>query len=240
VLARVYTFFTENWGLKLAALGLAVLLWMSVTANEPERAEFQNIPIAVELQDPGWRLDGPPQPENMTVVVEGPRASLVELSSQSLRIVLPVERVTDTIQSHVVPLQSAQQQIPAHLRQVIVRSLRPDTIMLRFERLASRTVPVQVRLSGRLPAGLALAIPINTNPGAVEVRGPASELAGLDSVPLFPVELTGLRSTTNIPVSVDTTLLRGLSFEPREVNVVLRVTPDTVADTASVRAGAPF
>jgi YbbR domain-containing protein len=239
VLSRVYTFFTENWGLKLAALGLAVLLWMSVTANEPERGFF-TVPVSVELRDPDWRLDQEPVPEVIRVDVEGPRAELLDLGSQPFELAIQVDRVTDSIQSQVVSLAAVQQQIPAHLRQVAVRSLRPDTIVLHFQRLESRTVPVRVRLRGQLAPGMVLATPVSTTPAAVAVRGPAAALARLDSVPLLPVELNGLRSTTNVPVGIDTTGLQGFSFEPREVNVVLRVVRDTVADTAGSSVGAPF
>lgn len=241
MLSRVIRFFTESWGLKLAALGLAILLWMAVTANQPQRAAFRNVPVEVDVRDPDWRLIGPPEPENVTVTVEGPRGGLVELSGQSFRIGLPVDRVNDTVESHVVSLPWVQQQIPPALR-ITVLDVRPDTITLRYQRLARRMIPVRVRTRGSLPDSLALST-VSTNPTAVQVRGPASILAELDSVPLFPVDLEGLRSTTNLPVGVDTTELAGLSFQPLDVTVVLRVVP---ADTqrpperGNGRAGAPF
>lgn len=243
MLSRVLRFFTESWGLKLAALGLAVLLWMTVTASEPERARFGDVPIQVDLRDPDWRLARPPQPPNVSITVQGPRSQLVELSNAPFAIRIRVDRVNDSMESHVIPLQSVQQQIPAPLRDIGVLALRPDTITLHYERLGSRSLPVRVRTRGDLPRGYALSLPINTNPSTVEVRGPRAVLEQLDSVPLFPVELNGLRSTTNVPVSVDTTRLPGLSFDPREVNVVLRVVPADSqpplnGDTS--RAGAPF
>ena len=242
MLSRVVALMTESWGLKLAAVALAILLWMAVTANEPERAAFRSVPVEVDLRDPDWRLERPPQPENVTVVVEGPRGQLMELSGEPFTIPLLVDRVTDSIESHVIPPQWVQQRIPPSLGQVTVRGLRPDTVTLHYQRLGRRTVPVQVRVEGDLPEGFALALPINTNPSAVEVRGPASALQRLDSVPLFPVELEGLRSTTNVPVSVDTTALEELRFEPREVNVVLRVVPadSPPALESGSRSGAPF
>jgi YbbR domain-containing protein len=223
VLSKVIRFFTQNTGLKLAALGLAILLWLAVTANEPQRAAFRNIPIQVDLQDPDWRLDQPPEPSSVTVTVQGPRGELVDLSGDPPRIVLPVERVNDTVESQVVSLQWVH--LPAAMRDTRVLALRPDTIRLHYQRLDSKTLPVQVRTRGDLPDGYALALPINTNPATVEVRGVAAALAILDSVPLQPVDLTGIRSTTNVPTAIDTRGLDGLTFSPDEVNVVLRVLP---------------
>lgn len=227
---------TDNWALKLAALSLAILLWLAVTANEPERANFRNIPVQVDLRDPDWRLDRV-DPEAVTVTVQGPRGELMDLSADPPRIVLPVERVNDTIETQVVPLQWVQ--LPTGVRETRVLRMRPDTIRLHYQPLETRTLPVRVRTRGDLPRGYSLSLPINTEPSSIEVRGPTGVLADLDSVPLFPVDLSGLRSTTSVPASVDTTDLDLLSFEPRDVNVVLRVQPtdsiqvDTVPDEDS-------
>lgn len=233
-------FLTENWALKLAALGLAILLWLAVTANDEQRAAFQNIPVEVDLRDPDWRLDRV-EPAAVTVTVQGPRGELVDLGAQPPRIVLPVERVNDTTESQVVPTQWVQ--LPPGVRLTRVLRLRPDTVRLHYQRLESRTLPVRVRTRGELPEGHVLSLPINTNPTTVDVRGPATLIAGLDSVPLLPVNLSGLRATTNVPVGIDSTGLEELRFDPTEVNVVLRVVPaDSQPEPRSdtVRAGAPF
>lgn len=237
MLSRVVSFLTENWALKLAALGLAVLLWLAVTADEEQPGSFRSIPIQVDLRDPDWRLERL-DPSTVTVFVRGPRGELVELGRNPPRMVLPVERVTDTVETQVLPLHWVQ--LPPGMRVTRVTGLRPDTVRLHFQRLASNELPVRVRTRGDLPEGFALSLPINTNPPTVQVRGPANIIEGLDSVPLMPVELSGLSSTTNVPVAIDTVGLEELSFEPTEVNVILRVEPadsliDSETDTARVR-----
>lgn len=237
-MSTIVRFLTENWALKLAALGLAILLWLAITANEEQRADFRNIPVSVDLRDPDWRLERL-EPATVTVRVQGRRGELVELGGDPPRIVLPVERVSDSVESQVVPLQWVQ--LPPGLRNTRVLGLRPDTIRLYYQRLETRRLPVRVQTRGEVPEGLALSRPVNTNPSVVEVRGPAQQVAELDSVPLVPVNLSGLRSTTNVPVPVDTAGLAELRFEPAEVNVVLRVVPadspvdqrDTVPDGGS-------
>lgn len=244
MLTRILRFFTENWTLKLAALALAILLWMAVRADAPKQQEFRNIPVEVDLRDTGWRLDGEPEPATVNVTVRGSTPALIDLLSRPPRIEVRVDRVNDSTETQVVPLQWVE--LPGvDPRDAQVVGLRPDTIRLHYERLAARTLPVEVRTTGDLPQGLALALPIQTNPAAVEVRGPADALARLDSVPLLPVELSGLRATTNVPARVDTAAMGGaFQFEPREVNVVLRVVPTDSqpglrADSARGR-GAPF
>lgn len=213
---------TDNWALKLAAIILAVMLWLAVTANEPQRAAFRNTPVEVDLRDPDWRLERI-EPGFVTVTVQGPRGELVQLGGDPPRIILPVERVNDSVEIQVVPIQWVR--LPAGVRETRVLNLRPDTVSLYYQQLETRTLPVRVRTRGDLPEGLALSLPINTNPSTVSVRGPATILAKLDSVPLMPVDLSGLRSSTNIPVGIDTSEVGRLTFDPAEVNVVLRVVP---------------
>ena len=238
MVARVIRFLTENWGLKLTAVGMAVLLWMSVRASEPERAPFPGIPVEVEVQDPDWQLAGPPEPPTVTVTVLGPTGELMSLASDPPRVVVPVERVTDTLESQVVPLQWVR--LPGGIRDARPLDLEPDTIRLRYERLASRTLPVRVRTTGSLPEGFALITPASTNPSLVVARGPERRLEQVDSVPILPVDVSGLRSTTNIPTRVDTAALTGLTIVPREVNVILRVVPDSVAEPADTGQRPPF
>jgi YbbR domain-containing protein len=219
---RIVRALSDNWALKLAALALAILLWMAVRADDPEAATFRNVPVNVDLRDPGWRLVEV-EPEAVHVTVLGPTSELLTLASDPPRIVLPVERVADSVETQVVPVQWVQ--LPRPITRARVVGLRPDTIRLRYERLATRSLPVRVRLEGQVEEGYELVGPIATNPSTVEVRGPARLVTAMDSVPLMPVDLSGLRSTTNVPARVDSVALGPIRASPPEVNVVLRVVP---------------
>lgn len=239
MVARVIRFFTENWALKLAAVGLAILMWMGVRATEPERASYPGIPVEVELRDPDWQLAGPPEPATVTVIVLGPTGELLELASNPPTIVMPVEGVGDSVESQVVSLQWVQ--LPSGIHDTRVMELSPDTIRLRYERLVASSVPVQVRTTGEVPEGFALVTPVIVNPPVVTARGQAARIRELDSIPLLPVDITGLRSTTNVPTLVDTAAVPGVSMSPREVNVRIQVVPDSLAEVAdSSRQRPPF
>jgi YbbR domain-containing protein len=220
---RIFRSLTENWALKLAALTLAILLWMAVRAGTPEATTFRNIPVQVDLRDPDWRLAELPQPPVVNVTVRGTTGELLTLASQPPRIVLLVDRVADSVETQVLPLQWVQ--LPPDVRQARVIALRPDTIRLRDERLSTRTLPVRIRTVGDLPDGYELVQAPSATPARLQVRGPARIVDVLDSVPLLPVDISGLRSTTNVPAGVDSAYLDPARASPREVNVILRVVP---------------
>lgn len=223
MLGRVIRLVTENWALKLAAVALAILLWAGVRAGTPKRTVFRNVPVEVDLRDPDWQLLGEPDPPAVSITVTGPTGELMTLAADPPRIVLPVESVTDSVETQVVPPQWIR--VPRGLDRTRIEGLQPDTIRLRYERLESRVVPVHVATRGDLADGFALALPIATRPPVVTVRGPRRLLDDLASVPLLPVDLSGLRSPTNVPTTVDTAAIEGLSVTPAEVNVILRVLP---------------
>ena len=239
MITRAVRFLTENWGLKAAAVGLAIVLWMAVRASAPERATFPGIQVEVDLRDPDWQLQGPPEPATVSVTVVGPTGELLTLAGDPPRMVLPVERVTDTLESQVLPLQWVR--LPSGIRDARVMALRPDTIRLHYERLTSSALPLKVRTTGEVPEGFMLARPVSTNPAVVMARGPAGDLTEVDSIPLMPVDVSGLRSTTNVPTRVDTAALDGVTVTPVEVNVVLRVVMDSAAALPdSARERPPF
>jgi YbbR domain-containing protein len=223
VFERILRVLTENWALKIAAIALAIMLWAAVRAGTPRATTFRNVPVQVDLRDPDWRLASDPEPATIHVTVQGSTSELMTVAQEGPRFVMPVERVADSVETQVIPLQWIQ--LPRGARQARVVAVRPDTIRLRYERLVTRTLPVRVRTVGELPPDYELTLPITTNPAAVQVRGALRHLAQLDSVPLVPVDISGLRSTTNVPARVDSAMLGPLRVSPQEVNVVLRVGP---------------
>lgn len=82
----------SHWKLKLAALALAVLLWVVFSA---EQVTSQWIPVRVEavVHDPAYVLAGRPDPERVRVRFRGPGRELWEIALRPPTLVLPVRGV---------------------------------------------------------------------------------------------------------------------------------------------------
>lgn len=227
---------TRNWTLKLAALGLAILLWTLTRAESPtRRVTVRNVPVDASVRDPDWSLAAPPEPASVTVSFSGPARDLLALIEEQPRIVIPVEEVTDTAEvRHLQPGWIRLRGSPGEAR---VEEIRPSTVQLRFERVATRLLPVALRTRGRLPAGFEFTGPIVAEPPAVRVSGPERLVVGLDSLPIRPLEISDVRDTTALRVPVDTTGMPELLVAPEGVDVVAPVAP--LADTASADTAAP-
>jgi YbbR domain-containing protein len=220
-------FLTRNWTLKLSAFGIALLLWVSVRVEAPNRQAFSDVPVRVDLTDPQWALVDDPSPAVAMVRLSGSSRELMRMALDRPTIVIPLDRV-DAADTTVV-LQRGHVRI--HDRPgVSVDDIQPQTVRLTFEPLRRLDFPVAVRVTGQLPDDLALAAPPRAVPGELRVSGPESRVLALDSVRLQAIDLGEAGESGRIPVPVDTTGMRGLQVQPlqAEVELVLEERVDRV------------
>jgi hypothetical protein len=83
---------TRNWRLKLAALVLAVLLWVLVRAEQPTEQWIQ-VKVEPQLLDPAFTLSAPPTPRMVQVRFAGKWREIGELALEKPVLVLHVRNV---------------------------------------------------------------------------------------------------------------------------------------------------
>lgn len=212
--------FTRNWTLKLSALGLALLLWISVRVEAPNRQELSGVPVRVDLADPGWALTDPPTPATVQVRFGGPSRELFRMAMDRPTLVIPMDQVATGDTTVVLRTQWVRVQDRAG---VVVENIQPPTVRLVLEPIERIALPPALRLEGELPAGLALSAPPLPRPGEIRVSGPRARVLAMDSVPLLPVNLSTIQGSGAVQVEVAPVDLDGLQFQPLSVEVELRV-----------------
>jgi YbbR domain-containing protein len=214
--AALSGFLSRNWTLKVAAFGVALILWVAVRAETPTRQEFLDIPLRVEVGDPEWVLAEAPTPSAVTVRLGGPSRELLSLAMDPPTVVIPMETVTSPDTS--VSLSNAwvrMQDRPG----VVVEAIQPASVRLSLEPIERATLPVALRLEGSLPSGFAMAGPPVSFPDRIRVSGPRSLMQELDSIPLLPLDLSEVTQSGLISVGVDTSAVAGLEVQPRSVDM---------------------
>lgn len=212
---------TRNWRLKLAAFGLAVFLWTVVRAEAGRTSQrtISSVPVLVEVSDLDWTIAGPPQPAVVDVRVGGMFGTFAAVGTD-LRVRVPVAEVIsgDTL------IQLQRDWVVSDSREGIqVVTINPPRVRVRFEPTRRVAVPLSLRTSGSLPEDLALAQPLNLNPGVVRVQGPSSRIQQLDSIPVSPLDLSSVGGSRAYILPLDTTGFGDLSFETSEARVEVRV-----------------
>jgi YbbR domain-containing protein len=177
--------FVEDFGLKLLALGITLIIWLAVTGeNKPI-----TIHTAVQLnfvRPQGLEVSNDP-PRTVEVLLTGSRHRLNGL--RLLDLVATVNLSDSDPGDRVIRLSRERVSIdlPPGVR---IDSFRPSTIPVRLEPVSQRELPVEVRLDGKPADGFEV-YGIQASPSAVRVSGPISHLDELNRAPTETVSVEG-------------------------------------------------
>ena len=186
----------RDLGLKLLALGLAVLLWLSV-AGEPVVERGLQVPLGFENVPDALEIAGDP-PDTVQVRVRGAASIVNELESGDVVAVLDLageppgnRRLFDMFAGRV------RAPFGVEVTQVV-----PATITVALERGGSpRTVPVVPDIEGQPAEGFVVGR-ISTVPATVDVIGSESRLAGLSEALTEPVSVVNVSEAVQAVVTV--------------------------------------
>ncbi|MZP29755.1 hypothetical protein GTO91_08560 [Heliobacterium undosum] len=224
----------RNWLYKLAALAIAILLWVYVNA---EQQGVQTFPVQLEREglEAGYVLD----PEPPTVVelrVKGPKAIMANLSSRDFRARISLAGVKPGPLTIGVTVDA-----PPNV-QIISKS--PAELSLNVDVLETRTLPLTWEFKGNMPAGYRVGDP-TLRPAEVVVSGPRDRLRLIQRVGVqIPV---GAKEsfTRSLPVRIiepavgDDTRMQ---ISPKSIEVTVPVIQEMTSKTVTVQplvTGAP-
>ncbi len=213
-------FFSRNWTLKLAAFGVALLLWIAVRAETPSRQDFPGVPVQVDVSDPRWSLVEDATPPTVTVRFGGPSREILGIAVARPSVVIPMEAVTS---ADTTVLLSTQWVRVEDRPGVTVESIEPASVRLTLEPVESVTLPVALRMEGELPRGFAMAGSPILDPAEIRVTGPRSRMAELDSVLLEPLLLGDVEVSGTVALAIDTTGIGSLDTNVDSVGVEIRI-----------------
>ena len=229
MLQHIIDWATTDWVLKLTALVLAFLMWVTVRADAPSQYDWE-VPVRVVNNDPEWVVSGPPAPVEVTLFLRGPYRELLRVSSNLPEIIVPIQEVNDSTEDHV--LRPNWVSLPTGTDRTSVADLRPSTVRISFDKVNTRLFPVAAPLLGELPPGFELAGDIVIEPIAVRASGGTRALARIDSIRLPPIDLSAVRRYDTLELTIDTTGT-SLIIQPRTVRVFVPVR-SVVSDTAQL------
>jgi YbbR domain-containing protein len=212
--------FTRNLALKVAALAIALMLWLTIRFEAPTQQEIRNVAVRVDLNDPGWTLLETSEPGGITVRFRGPWGELARIAAERPTVVIPLGQVFDG--DTAVVLQASWVRF-GDRPGVVVEGLNPGVVRLRLEPVLRITLPPAVRLSGELPDSLAFAGPPVPSVSELRIFGPRSRTEALDSIPLLPVDLSQVTGSIAVPVMVDTARVSGVQVQPTSFELQFQV-----------------
>ncbi len=211
---------TENLGLKLVALVIAVTLFTLVRFQEKvERWADVEVNVRPPPASSGVVLISD-TPDTIRVSLRG-RRSLVRDVKQGERpqVVMDLSETTEA-GSFTYFFEPKMFDFPSGVEVV---DINPQSVIVRAEKLVTRKVPVRLRTTGRLEPGTELAEEPKVKPSEVTVSGPASLVRAISEVSTSHVDVEGLgvgEHETQVPLH----RREGLEYRADgDIDVTLRV-----------------
>jgi YbbR domain-containing protein len=231
-LRRVLARIVHNWPLKLAAVGLATLLYAGVVLSQ----NVQTFPGPVQI-------DVVNQPTNAVIVGNLPSVTDIryvaptgvggELTNASFHASIDLSGVNPTADQRTV---SAEVHLNVADQRVNVLSYQPHFINVQLDPLISNTVPIQVK-QGAIPSGLDVQAPKLSATTAV-VSGPESKVRLVVAAEAqVLIQAPGLDVHEDVPlIAVDglDNAVSPVDIEPQTVHVDIAVGSQTVSRTLPV------
>jgi YbbR domain-containing protein len=195
---RLRQLFTHNIALKTLSLAIAFSIWFFVNFGERDTEGTLKVPL--ELRNiPAHLMIASPTVDFTDLRVSGPRALLGRIDRNRLAISLDLGGVRPG--AAVFRLDTDSLNLP---RGVKVLRITPAQVTLELERVAHKSVPVHLSLTGKPPPGLQV-VDTKVAPETVQVSGPVSDV---EDVQAANTDALDIRSATA------GTIERELALEP--------------------------
>ncbi len=196
VKAYLRDYVLENTGLKILALMITVVMWLSVASRPVREATLQEVPVKF-----------PDVPNNLTitkydtqlarVTLRGPRDVLDPIRASDLSLVAEMSGIEQGIR--VIQLKLDRISLPNSVEEI---SIEPRSIRVTVERVVEKEVPVRPRFEGEPAPGYEI-VRLEVVPDKIRIAGGASLLRDVTDVSTETVILSNLTASLSEQVAID-------------------------------------
>lgn len=187
----------EDWGLKLLAIGITVVLWFAVTGQNQPITQRSTVQLSF-LRPEGMDISND-QPANVEVTLRGSPSKLDQVGPRLLATIdisdhKAGERVVRLLDRAQLPLPSG----------VTILGFRPTTVPIRLEPVIETLADVDVKFEGSLPEGYEV-FRVRVDPARVRLRGPADRVKAIQKVTTESISLDGKKesfSLSNVAITL--------------------------------------
>ncbi len=227
-MTRILARLVHNWPLKLAAIGLATLLFGGLVLSESTRQYTGSVPVQVEGQPADTVLLTGPAP---VTVIRFFAPNDVPVGNGSFEASIDLSRVE--AQVGTVPVRIS---VTAIDPRIDVLSHEPEFVSIQLDPLVRKSVPVRVE-RGTVPTGLELGETV-VQPVSVMVTGAESIVRRVVAVRAdVLIQTTGIdvdQNVTLVPIDGTGNALSPVDVDPTSARVIIPVFSDRETRTLPI------
>jgi YbbR domain-containing protein len=185
--------FLEDWGLKLLALAITVILWLAVTGqNKPVTLRVSGVQLNF-LRPEGLEISNE-LPGTVEVILTGRKDKLNQLGPRDL--VATVDLSDQKAGERVLRLSLDRVKMDLE-EDVKIQGFHPATIPVKLEPIIEVPIDVEVKFEGKLPDGYEV-VSFAANPARVRLRGPSDRINALQKAMTETIWLDGKKESFNL------------------------------------------
>lgn len=185
--------FLEEWGLKLLAVAITVVLWLAVTGqNKPVTQRISGVQLNF-LRHEGLEISNEP-PGSVEVTVKGSPNLLDQMKLRDLMVTVDISEQKPGERVVRLSPEGVKMELPPG---VTILGFSPATIPVRLEPTVELAIPVEIKFEGKLPEGFEVS-GIIASPARVRLRGPADRVNALQKATTETVRLDGRKESFSL------------------------------------------
>lgn len=188
-------FVTENSGLKLLSLLLALILF-AISRQPFSEVTLVGVPLEFRGLRAGLEINGD-VPQTVSVRLRGPQNLIRTTTTNQIGVVADLG--SKEVGERVVQLKPADVSRPDNVE---VLRIEPSNIRLQIEPTLHKQIPIQPQFLGEVAAGFERRS-FTVQPSLIEISGAQSHLTGLTSALTESIQLDGRTESFKITVDVD-------------------------------------
>lgn len=210
-------FFFKNFGLKIASIILAIILWFVASSRGQSeifidvQLEFMNIPSGVELINS--------TDKTISLNIKGPEKYIKNIKPSDIRASIDLSKAKKGESTYYLAKENIQ--LP---RSITLLNISPSSITVTTEETVTKTVRVIPVITGVPERGYKLQTTAVV-PKDIQIEGIQSEVLKIRNIKTESVDITGVNETFAQKLKLD---LRGKN---------IRTKPDSVTVTVIIIGG---
>jgi YbbR domain-containing protein len=217
--------FRRNWLYMITGLLISVFLWLAVSADTVAQQTLLAELVIVNADRRFVITDQEPATREVSVVFTGRAGDLALLSISRPQVVVTIDSVNAPTREISLEPSLVRGRGGRDLGDVRAVSVRPEQITLRFERRATKVVPVVPIVRIRPAEGYVFADSPRVEPSAVAVEGPEAAVALIDSAFTVLVSEDNVRQSRNIEAPLESPSDSLVTFLSESVRITISVEP---------------
>lgn len=182
--------FLKDWGLKVIALLITLVLWFGVTGQRTPATKNLN-GVKLSFTRPTNTDIGNDYRKDVNITISGDKSEIARIDERSLIATVDISDQQPGERLVQLTTKNVSLDLPSGVK---LEAITPNSITIRLEPHIEKEIEVEPQFTGKPADGYEVIGKPEVTPAKVKVSGPESHIKNLEKAPTAKIPLDGLKS----------------------------------------------